>query len=656
MRSFSSSEPQVTTRKWRFARSKERTTCSGSRMPSWARMSSRTRGVAVAVSASRRGRPSDSATSRSPRYAGRKSWPHCETQWASSTANSETCAPAMALRNEADTALSGVTSASFVLPSASRASAAVRSFPLSDESMRSTATPSERSFSVWSRMSARSGDTTSVVPGSTCEVSWYVSDLPLPVGMTASTSRPARMERITCSCPRRNAGILNADRIRATASTIIRSTSSVGAGPVVEIGSTRNGLYPRRGLRGSSKRGALAPSVARASPGRYRAGRGSSARERASIYRPPAPVRAPGGLPRVSERPPRTDRSDLDGGRRLPRRSAAERRPLRPERSTVHEDPGATPLPARATLADVRASIDLLDRRIVELLAARRDHALHAARLKAPGAAKDPARERQVLAHVASLARRSGLEPDLVEGLWRDLMAALVRAELAAAGAPPPEAERPNVAALDALPSPEELKQRVPLSPAAAASVQVGRRAIEAILEGTDPRLLVVVGPCSIHDTEAGLDYARRLRALADEVSDTLLLVMRVYLEKPRTSVGWEGFTSDPRLDGSCRVAEGMERGRRLLADVNELGLPVGTEALDPMSAPYHGDLVSWYAIGARTTESQTHRNLASGLSTPTGFKNGTDGGVEAAVNAIVAAAQPHAFLGIDERGRSAAI
>jgi 3-deoxy-7-phosphoheptulonate synthase len=179
---------------------------------------------------------------------------------------------------------------------------------------------------------------------------------------------------------------------------------------------------------------------------------------------------------------------------------------------------------------------------------------------------------------------------------------------------------------------------------------------VEAILEGRDPRLLVVVGPCSVHDTAAALDYARRLRALADEVSDTLLLVMRVYLEKPRTSVGWDGFTNDPRLDGSCRVAEGTERGRRLLLDVNELGLPVGSEALDPIAPRYHGDLVSWYAIGARTAESQPHRKLASGLGTPIGFKNATDGRVDVAVNAILAAARPHAFLGIDERGRSAVI
>ncbi len=323
----------------------------------------------------------------------------------------------------------------------------------------------------------------------------------------------------------------------------------------------------------------------------------------------------------------------------------------------MNEDPTATPtLPARATLDDVRASIALLDRRIVELLAERRGHALHAARLKPAGAVKDPARERQVLAHVTALARRSGLEPELVEALWKDLMSGFVRAELAAGGALPPEAVRPNVADLEALPSPEELRQRVPLSRLAAESVDAGRRAIEAILDGRDPRLLVVVGPCSIHDAGAGLDYARRLRALADEVSDTLLLVMRVYLEKPRTSVGWEGFTNDPRLDGSFRVAEGMERGRRFLREVAELGVAIGTEALDPIAPQYYGDLVTWTAIGARTAESQTHREMSSGLSTPVGFKNSTDGDLQPAVNAIVSAAQAHAFLGINFQGRSAII
>jgi 3-deoxy-7-phosphoheptulonate synthase len=306
------------------------------------------------------------------------------------------------------------------------------------------------------------------------------------------------------------------------------------------------------------------------------------------------------------------------------------------------------------TLGDVRASIDRIDRDLVDLLAERRGYALQAARLKP--SVKDPAREAQVLSNVTALASRRGIEPALVQSLWRELMTGFVRAQLAGGGERAPGVERANIAALDAMPSPEELKQRIPLTEAAAATVVRGRRDVEAILDGRDPRLLVVVGPCSLHDTAAGLDYARRLRALADEVSDALLLVMRVYLEKPRTSVGWEGFTNDPRLDGSFRLAEGMERARRFLVEVNELGLPVGTEALDPIAPQYRGDLVTWNAIGARTAESQTHRNLASGLSTPIGFKNGTDGGVEAAVNAILAASRPHAFLGIDDRGRSAVV
>ena len=161
----------------------------------------------------------------------------------------------------------------------------------------------------------------------------------------------------------------------------------------------------------------------------------------------------------------------------------------------------------------------------------------------------------------------------------------------------------------------------------------------------------MVVGPCSIHDPDAGLDYAQRLRKLADEVSDTLVLVMRVYFEKPRTSLGWKGFINDPRMDDSFRIDEGMERARRFLLDVNELGLPAGTEALDPISPQYYGDLVTWTAIGARTSESQTHREMSSGLSTPVGFKNTTDGDLAGGVNAIVSAAQPHAFLGISTAG-----
>lgn len=323
------------------------------------------------------------------------------------------------------------------------------------------------------------------------------------------------------------------------------------------------------------------------------------------------------------------------------------------------EPPSPSSARACSSLGEVRASIDEVDRRIVELLAERGAYALQAARFKRAEAAalKDPAREAQVIANVRTLAARRGVDPELVETLYRDLIAGLVRAEESATaprGAPAPEGS--NVAAFAAMLPPEELRQRIPVTERAAAAVAAGRRAVEAILERRDPRLLVIVGPCSIHDPAAGLDYARRLRALADELSDTLLVVMRAYFEKPRTSVGWEGFTVDPHMDQSFRIEEGMERARRFLVEVNALGLPAGTEALDPIAPQYRGDLVSWTAIGARTAESQTHRNLASGLPTAVGFKNGTDGGLDGAVNAMLSASRPHAFLGVDDRGRSAVI
>jgi 3-deoxy-7-phosphoheptulonate synthase len=218
------------------------------------------------------------------------------------------------------------------------------------------------------------------------------------------------------------------------------------------------------------------------------------------------------------------------------------------------------------------------------------------------------------------------------------------------------QTENLNVLSLDLMPSPDEVKARHPLSDRAAETVVKARRAIEAILDDRDHRLFVVVGPCSIHDPAAGLDYARRLRDLAEEVQDTLLLVMRVYFEKPRTSLGWKGFVNDPRMDDSFRIDEGMERGRQFLLDVNDLGVPAGTEALDPIAPQYYGDLVAWTAIGARTSESQTHREMSSGLSTPVGFKNGTDGDIGGAVNAILSAAGPHSFLGISGQGRSAIV
>ena len=211
-----------------------------------------------------------------------------------------------------------------------------------------------------------------------------------------------------------------------------------------------------------------------------------------------------------------------------------------------------------------------------------------------------------------------------------------------------------NIAAVDHMPSPEEIKARVPLTERAAAAVLAGRQALNDILDRKDNRLFVVVGPCSIHDPVAGLDYARRLKALADEVAGTMLLVMRVYFEKPRTSTGWKGYINDPYMDDSFRIDVGMERARRFLLDVSELGLATATEALDPNAPQYYGDLVSWTAIGARTSESQTHREMASGLSTPVGFKNATDGDLEVAINAIISAAHPHSFLGINGQGQSA--
>ena len=209
-----------------------------------------------------------------------------------------------------------------------------------------------------------------------------------------------------------------------------------------------------------------------------------------------------------------------------------------------------------------------------------------------------------------------------------------------------------NVDSQDVLVTPEQLNDTLPMSDAVRATVSESRQAIWDILDRKDPRLFVVVGPCSIHDTEAAMDYARRLKVLAEEVQDTLLIVMRVYFEKPRTTVGWKGLINDPHLDDSFKIEEGLHIGRQLLLDILELGLPTSTEALDPISPQYLQDLISWNAIGARTTESQTHREMASGLSAAVGFKNGTDGGLDVAMNALNSAANPHRFLGINSRGQ----
>jgi 3-deoxy-7-phosphoheptulonate synthase len=213
-----------------------------------------------------------------------------------------------------------------------------------------------------------------------------------------------------------------------------------------------------------------------------------------------------------------------------------------------------------------------------------------------------------------------------------------------------------NVVGMEEMPSPEEVKAQLPADDAATATVLRGRAALCDVLDRRDRRLFVVVGPCSIHDPRAALDYAGRLRALAREVEDTMLIVMRVYFEKPRTSAGWKGFINDPHMDDSFRIDEGMIRARELLIEFARMGLPAGSEALDPLSPQYLADLISWYAIGARTTESQTHREMASGLSTPVGFKNGTDGGLEVAVNAMKSAANPHSFLGISQNGSTSIV
>ncbi len=211
--------------------------------------------------------------------------------------------------------------------------------------------------------------------------------------------------------------------------------------------------------------------------------------------------------------------------------------------------------------------------------------------------------------------------------------------------------ENVNVQSQEVLLPPVALKQDVPLSETAAKTIVAGREAVQNVLDHQDHRLIVVVGPCSIHDVDAATDYANRLRTLADDLSDTLLIVMRVYFEKPRTTVGWKGLINDPYLNDSFKISDGLHIGRRLLMDIAELGLPTATEALDPISPQYLQDLISWSAIGARTTESQTHREMASGLSSAVGFKNGTDGGFSVAINALQSVSKPHRFLGINSDG-----
>ena len=213
-----------------------------------------------------------------------------------------------------------------------------------------------------------------------------------------------------------------------------------------------------------------------------------------------------------------------------------------------------------------------------------------------------------------------------------------------------------NVESFEPLVTPDRLKVELPLSHTARETVMQGRATVRRILDREDPRLLLVVGPCSIHDPVAALDYARRLRELASRVEDTLYLVMRVYFEKPRTTTGWKGLVNDPRMDDSFLIQEGLHLARRLLLEINELGLPTATEALDPISPQYLQDLIAWSAIGARTAESQTHREMASGLSSAVGFKNATDGNLTVAINALKSVSNPHRFLGINSEGQVAVI
>lgn len=213
-----------------------------------------------------------------------------------------------------------------------------------------------------------------------------------------------------------------------------------------------------------------------------------------------------------------------------------------------------------------------------------------------------------------------------------------------------------NVASISQLDPPSEYLAEIPITQKVEELVIRSRQEVADIIAGKDDRLLVITGPCSIHDEVAGREYAERLIELADEVRENILVVMRVYFEKPRTTVGWKGLINDPNLDGTCNMAEGLRRARQFLLSVCELGMPCATEFLDPFTPQYIADLVSWGAIGARTAESQTHRQLASGLSMPIGFKNGTGGSIQLAVDGMIAASASHAFLGIDDAGAAAVV
>ena len=213
-----------------------------------------------------------------------------------------------------------------------------------------------------------------------------------------------------------------------------------------------------------------------------------------------------------------------------------------------------------------------------------------------------------------------------------------------------------NIRELSNLPSPEFYQKKYPSSEQQTSLIKESRKTIENIIEGKDSRLLLLMGPCSIHDTKAGIEYAEKLKELADKVSKNIYIVMRVYFEKPRTTVGWKGLINDPDLNGSYNIPKGIETARKFLSEVTRIGLPTATEFLDPFTPQYIGDLVSWGAIGARTAESQTHRQMASGLSMPIGFKNGTGGSVQLAIDGMIACNGEHAFLGIDNDGKTSIV
>lgn len=261
---------------------------------------------------------------------------------------------------------------------------------------------------------------------------------------------------------------------------------------------------------------------------------------------------------------------------------------------------------------------------------------------------KDPTTERRVLDNALRSGRALGLSSDFIESIMRSVLAESKRAQH---NYRKTSKESINIASTLYLPTPSELKRAIPASPGCARTVALARNDIRKILGGKDDRLLLIMGPCSIHDIGQALEYAKRMRSLQQKVEDRFLLVMRTYFEKSRTSRGWTGFLSDPHLDGSGNIKDGITMARGLLQDLAELGLPAATEFINPLTPGYLGDLVSYSAIGARSSGSQMHRALASGLSMPVGFKNGTDGNIATAIEAAVSAGAGHSLLGVDDSG-----